>query len=55
MVLASEAGAAITKMIELSIKHYDTADFDAIVDRVFSYYEQKLLIDKLDANLSETP
>jgi hypothetical protein len=39
-----EAGAAITEMIELSIKHYDTADFDAIVDRILSYYEQKFLL-----------
>ena len=39
-----ESGAAITKMIELSIKHFDTADFDAIVDRVLSYYEQKFLL-----------
>lgn len=39
-----EAGWAITKMIELSIQHYDTADFDAIVDRVLSYYEQKFLL-----------
>ncbi|WP_373552049.1 DUF4279 domain-containing protein [Haliscomenobacter sp.] len=40
----NEAGAAITEMIELSIKHYDTADFDAIVDRILSYYEQKFLL-----------
>ena len=39
-----EAGWAITKMIELSIKHIDTADFDVIVDRVLSYYEQKFLM-----------
>jgi Domain of unknown function (DUF4279) len=39
-----EAGWAITKMIELSIKHFDTADFDAIVDRVLSYYVQKFLM-----------
>ena len=37
-----ESGAALTEMIELSIQHYDTADFDAIVDQVLSYYEQKL-------------
>ena len=39
-----EAGTALDKMTELSIKHFDTADFDAIVDRVLSYYEQKFLM-----------
>ncbi len=39
-----ESGVALTKMIELSIQHYHTADFDAIVDRVLSYYEQKFLM-----------
>lgn len=28
-----EAGASLRQMIDLSIKHFDTADFDAIVDR----------------------
>lgn len=39
-----EAGWAITKMIELSNKHFDTSNFDAIVDRVLSHYEQKFLM-----------
>ena len=45
-----EAGWAITKMIELSIQHFNTADFDVIVDRVLSHYEQKFLF-----NPAETP
>lgn len=39
-----EAGAAITEMIELSNLHFNTADFDNVVDRVLSYYEQKFLM-----------
>ena len=39
-----ESGAAISEMVQLSIQHLDTADFDAIVDRVLSYYEQKFLM-----------
>ncbi|MBK9489951.1 MAG: hypothetical protein IPO07_15135 [Haliscomenobacter sp.] len=39
-----EAGASLRQMIDLSIKHFGAADFDAIVDRVLSYYEQKFLL-----------
>lgn len=39
-----EAGAALTEMIELSIQHLQLANFDAIVDRVLGYYEQKFLL-----------
>ena len=49
-----EAGWAITKMIELSIKHFDTADFDVIVDRVLSYYEQKFLLTSTQKPISST-
>ncbi len=49
-----EAGWAITKMIELSIKHFDTADFDAIVDRMLSHYEQKFLLTSKQKPLKST-
>lgn len=49
-----ESGAALTKMIELSIKHFDTTDFDAIVDRVLSYYEQKFLMTSKQKPISST-
>ncbi|MDX2068546.1 MAG: DUF4279 domain-containing protein [Haliscomenobacter sp.] len=49
-----EAGAALTKMIELSIEHLDTADFDVIVDRVLSYYEQKFLMTSKQRPISST-
>ena len=39
-----EAGASLRQMIDLSIKHFGAADFDAIVDRILSYYEQKFLL-----------
>ncbi len=39
-----ESGAALTEMVELSIQHYGTTDFDTIVDRVLSHYEQKFLM-----------
>lgn len=50
----AEAGAAITKMIELSIQHFDTEDFDAIVDRMLSYYEQKFLMTSKQEPISST-
>ena len=49
-----ESGAALTKMIELSIKHFDTTDFDAIVDRVLSHYEQKFLLTSKQKPLKST-
>lgn len=50
----SESGAALTKMIDLSIGHLDTADFDVIVDRVLSYYEQKFLLTSKQKPISST-
>ena len=49
-----EAGWAITKMIELSIQHFNTADFDVIVDRVLSHYEQKFLLTSKQKPLKST-
>ncbi|AEE52834.1 DUF4279 domain-containing protein [Haliscomenobacter hydrossis] len=49
-----ESGAALTEMIELSIKHYGTADFDAIVGRVLSHYEQKFLLTSKQKPISST-
>jgi len=39
-----EAGASLRQMIDLSIKHFGVADFDAFVDRILSHYEQKFLM-----------
>lgn len=49
-----EVGSIVTKMVELSIKHFDTADFDVIVDRVLSYYEQKFLMTSAQRPIQST-
>lgn len=50
-----EAGWAITEMIKLSIQHFNTADFDAIVDRMLSYYEQKFLFTPVETPSETSP
>lgn len=51
---ALEVGSIVTKMVELSIEHFDTADFDVIVDRVLSYYEQKFLMTSAQRPIQST-
>lgn len=36
-----ESGAALSEMIELSVEHFQLADFDEIVDKVLRYYEER--------------
>jgi hypothetical protein len=36
-----EAGSSISELIDLSIKFYNEADFDKIIDKILKYYEQE--------------
>lgn len=50
----AEAGAALSEMIQRSIADYQIADFDTIVDRFLTYYEQKFFMTSTGKPLSDT-
>lgn len=53
-VWRGEAGMALSKIMQRSIAAYQIADFDTIVDRFLSYYEQKFLLTSKGQPLSHT-
>ncbi len=49
-----EAGMYLSEMIQRSIDAYQIADFDTIVDRLLTYYEQKFFLTSTGKPLSDT-